>query len=159
MERAARPGRPQRRAGIGKIHFTGGGGTARKILATAARNLTPVATELGGKSADLVFADADLDFAAQLAAIQGPITQSGQSCACSSRILVQDTVYGAFIEKFTMAVSQMPIGDPLDPRLAFGPVISQAALDRILGVIDQAVAEAKRPIRIPPGKEHPNPDT
>ncbi|MCW2936173.1 MAG: hypothetical protein JWM19_7135 [Actinomycetia bacterium] len=126
--------------GIGKVHFTGGGGTARKILATPARNLTPVATELGGKSADIVFADADLDFAAQLAAMQGPITQSGQSCACSSRILVQDSIYDAFIEKFIAAVRQATIGDPLDPAVVFGPVVSQAAVDRIMGVIDQAVA-------------------
>jgi acyl-CoA reductase-like NAD-dependent aldehyde dehydrogenase len=127
--------------GVGKVHFTGGGGTARKILATAARNLTPVATELGGKSADIVFADADLDLAAQLAAMQGPITQSGQSCACSSRILVQDSVYDAFIGKFVAAIGQATIGDPLDPAVAFGPVVSQAAMDRILGVIDRAVDE------------------
>jgi acyl-CoA reductase-like NAD-dependent aldehyde dehydrogenase len=127
--------------GIGKVHFTGGGGTARKILATAARNLTPVATELGGKSADIVFADADLDLAAQLAAMQGPITQSGQNCACSSRILVQDSVYDAFLDKFIAAVRQATIGDPLDPAVIFGPVVSQAAVDRIMGVIDQAVAD------------------
>ena len=127
--------------GIGKVHFTGGGGTARTILATAARNLTPVATELGGKSANIVFADADLDFAAQLAAMQGPITQSGQSCSCSSRILVQDSIYDAFTEKFIAAVRQATIGDPLDPAVVFGPVVSQAAVDRIMGVIDQAVSE------------------
>jgi acyl-CoA reductase-like NAD-dependent aldehyde dehydrogenase len=90
-------------------------------------------------SADIVFADADLDFAAQLAAMQGPITQSGQSCACSSRILVQDSIYDAFIGKFIAAIQAVPIGDPLDPKVTFGPVISQAAMDRILGVIDQAV--------------------
>lgn len=127
--------------GIGKIHFTGGSSTGRTILATAARNLTPVTAELGGKSADIVFADADLDYAAQLAAMQGPITQSGQSCACSSRILVQDSIYDAFIDKFTAAVRQATIGDPLDPAVVFGPVASQAAVDRITSVIDQAVAE------------------
>jgi acyl-CoA reductase-like NAD-dependent aldehyde dehydrogenase len=130
-----------RHTDVGKIHFTGGGGTARKILATAAQNLTPVATELGGKSADIVFGDADVDFAAQLAAMQGPITQSGQSCACSSRILVHDSIYDAFMDKFVAAIQATTIGDPFDPEVIFGPVISQAAVDRILGVIDQAVEQ------------------
>jgi acyl-CoA reductase-like NAD-dependent aldehyde dehydrogenase len=126
---------------VGKIHFTGGGGTARAILKAAADNLTPVATELGGKSADIVFADADLDFAAQLAAMQGPVTQSGQSCACSSRILVQDSVYDGFMERFLAAIRAVPVGDPFDPQVLFGPVVSAAAVDRILAVIDQAVSE------------------
>jgi acyl-CoA reductase-like NAD-dependent aldehyde dehydrogenase len=127
--------------GVAKVHFTGGDGTARKILATAARNLTPVATELGGKSANIVFADADLDLAAQLAARQGPFTQSGQNCSCGSRILVQDSIYDAFVEKFTAVIRQATIGDPLDPSVVFGPVVSQAAADRILGIIDRAVSE------------------
>jgi acyl-CoA reductase-like NAD-dependent aldehyde dehydrogenase len=127
--------------GVGKIHFTGGDGTARKILATAARNLTPVATELGGKSADIVFADADLDLATRLAARQGPIMQSGQNCSCSSRILVQDSIYDAFVEKLTAVIGEATIGDPLDPSVVFGPVVTQAAADRILGVIDRAVSE------------------
>lgn len=128
-----------RHPGIGKIHFTGGEATARRILAAAAANLTPVVTELGGKSANLVFADADLDAAAQLAAFQGPLTQSGQSCACASRVLVHDSVYDAFVEKFVAAVESVRIGDPFDPTVTFGPVISAAAADRIQATIDDAV--------------------
>ncbi|MER6810252.1 aldehyde dehydrogenase family protein [Spirillospora sp. NPDC000708] len=128
-----------RHPGIGKVHFTGGGSTARKVLAAAAENLTPVATELGGKNAYIVFADADLDAAAYLAAAQGPIGQSGQSCACASRILVHAKVYDAFLGTFVAAVQTAEIGDPLDPAVVFGPVITQNAADRILGVIDQAV--------------------
>ncbi|MQY21453.1 aldehyde dehydrogenase family protein [Nocardia macrotermitis] len=130
-----------RHPGIRKIHFTGGGDTARRILTSAAVNLTPVVAELGGKSANLIFADADLDAAAQLAAYQGPIVQSGQSCACASRILVHESIYDAFLAKFIPVVEAATIGDPLDPTVVFGPVISARDADRIVGVIDRAVAE------------------
>ncbi|ORV18074.1 aldehyde dehydrogenase family protein [Mycobacterium celatum] len=126
--------------GIGKIHFTGGHDTARRVLRTAAGNLTPVIAELGGKSANIVFADADLDAAATLAAFQGPLTQSGQSCACASRILVQDSIYETFLDKFLTAVRSAPIGDPLRPDVVFGPVVSESAAARIMSVIDDAVS-------------------
>lgn len=130
-----------RHPGIRKVHFTGGDATARRVLVAAAANLTPVVAELGGKSANVVFSDADLDQAAALAAHQGPLMQSGQSCACASRVLVHDAVYDAFLEKFLAAVTAAKIGDPLDPTVFFGPVISAAAADRILGVIGDAVAQ------------------
>ncbi|MHC9295472.1 aldehyde dehydrogenase family protein [Mycobacterium sp. LTG2003] len=129
-----------RHPGVGKIAFTGGGTTARKVLAAAAANLTPVVTELGGKSANIIFDDADLDLAATLSAHQGPLMQSGQSCACASRILVQDTVYDAFVEKFVGVVARAKVGDPMDPATTFGPVISQAAADRILDTVAAAVS-------------------
>lgn len=129
-----------RHPGIGKIAFTGGGGTARKVLQAAATNLTPVVTELGGKSANLIFADADLDLAAALSAHQGPLMQSGQSCACASRILVHDEVYDEFLEKFLGVIGSARIGDPMDPATTFGPVISQAAADRILAAVDAAAS-------------------
>lgn len=128
-----------RHAGIAKIHFTGGGHTARAILRAAADNLTPVVTELGGKSASIIFDDADLDIAAVRSAHQGPLMQSGQSCACASRILVHEAVYEAFTERFIDVVESARIGDPLDPATVFGPVISAAALDRIVGVVGEAV--------------------
>ena len=67
--------------------------------------------------------------------------QSGQSCACASRVLVHDSVYDTFVEKFVVAIESAKIGDPLDPTTFFGPVISEVAADRILGVIDAAVAQ------------------
>ena len=128
-----------RHPGIGKIHFTGGGDTARHILRAAADNLTPVVTELGGKSANIIFDDADLDTAAARSAHQGPLMQAGQSCACASRILVHDAVYDTFVERFLAVISSARVGDPLDPTTAFGPVISEAAVARILGVVGDAV--------------------
>ncbi|MHA3022669.1 aldehyde dehydrogenase family protein [Mycobacterium sp. BMJ-28] len=130
-----------RHPGIRKIHFTGGDATARAVLSSAAVNLTPVVAELGGKSANIVFADADLDAAATLSAHQGPLMQSGQSCACASRILVHESVYDAFVEKFLTVVHAARIGDPFDPTVTVGPVISHASLDRILATIGTAVAE------------------
>ena len=130
-----------RHPGIRKIHFTGGSPTARKVLESAAANLTPVVTELGGKSANIIFDDADLDAAAMLSAHQGPLMQSGQSCACASRVLVHKSVYDAFVEKFVGVIEASTIGDPLDRQVVFGPVISQTAADRILGVIEEAVAK------------------
>ena len=130
-----------RHPGIGKIHFTGGEQTARAVLRAAADNLTPVVTELGGKSANIIFADADLDTAAALSAHQGPLMQSGQSCACASRILVHDSVYDAFAERFLAVIGAVRIGDPLDPVTVFGPVISSASADRIIAAVDRAVAE------------------
>lgn len=128
-----------RHAGVQKIHFTGGGATARTIIRAAADHLTPVVTELGGKNPNVIFADADLDAAAQIAAFQGPLTQSGQSCACGSRIIVQESVYDTFLEKMLAVVGAATVGDPWDPATLVGPVVSQAAADRIMGVIDEAV--------------------
>ncbi|MFN8229020.1 MAG: aldehyde dehydrogenase family protein [Mycobacterium sp.] len=130
-----------RHPGIGKIHFTGGEHTARTVLRTAAENLTPVVTELGGKSANIVFADADLDAAAVHSAHQGPLMQSGQSCACASRILVHDSVYDGFAQRFLAVIAAARVGDPLNPATTFGPVISKAAADRILAAVDGAVAD------------------
>lgn len=128
-----------RHPGIRKIHFTGGGTTARAVIRSAATNLTPVVAELGGKSANIVFDDADLDAAAMLSAHQGPLMQSGQSCACASRLLVHDSVYDAFTERFLAVVQAAKVGDPFDPTVGFGPVINQAAVDRILGAVGDAV--------------------
>lgn len=125
---------------ISKVHFTGGGSTARVVIKAAADNLTPVVAELGGKSANIIFGDADLDQAALLSAHQGPLMQSGQSCACASRLLVHASVYDTFVEKFLAVIGSATVGDPTDPAVRFGPVISEASLGRILDAVDTAVS-------------------
>jgi acyl-CoA reductase-like NAD-dependent aldehyde dehydrogenase len=129
-----------RHPGVSKIHFTGSGDTARKIYAAALDNLTPVATELGGKSAHIVFDDADLDTAIVLASFSGPLAQSGQNCACGSRIFVQRGVYDQFVEKMAGYLGGVAAGDPMSADTVLGPVISESALQRILGVVDTARA-------------------
>ncbi|MGW4477662.1 aldehyde dehydrogenase family protein [Rhodococcus triatomae] len=130
-----------RHPGVRKVHFTGGTDTARTVLRAAATNLTPVVAELGGKSANIVFGDADLDIAAAISGHQGPLMQAGQSCACASRVLVQSSVYDAFLDKFVATVATATIGDPLDPTVSYGPVISESAANRILRDIDDAVTQ------------------
>lgn len=127
-----------RHPGIGKIWFTGGGQTARAVVQAATTNLTPVVAELGGKSASIVFADADLDHAAALSAHQGPVMQAGQSCACASRFLIHESVYDDFVDKFLHAIGTAKVGDPFDPTVSVGPVISEASANRIVSVIEQA---------------------
>lgn len=124
--------------GIDKITFTGGPATARRIAAVCAESLTPCVFELGGKSASLIFEDADLDRAVssglQLTA------HDGQVCTLGSRLLVQRGVLGEFVERLAIALGQVQQGDPLDPATQMGPVISADAAARILGIVDRARA-------------------
>jgi aldehyde dehydrogenase (NAD+) len=123
--------------GIDKVSFTGGGATARLLMETAARNLTPLALELGGKSANIVFADADLD-AAVLTVQMGTGLLAGQGCALPTRLYVHDDVYDEVVARVVAALESLPVGDPLDPAVFVGPVVTAAAMERILGRIDQA---------------------
>ena len=124
---------------IEKVTFTGGPATARKILATCAEHLKPSVMELGGKSANIVFADAELDSAVRDAVAMGLSAMSGQACILGSRILVQRSIYAAFLDKLVSAARQLPCGDPNDPTVSFGPVINAQSCERILAMIQRAV--------------------
>ncbi|MEX2558196.1 MAG: aldehyde dehydrogenase family protein [Actinomycetota bacterium] len=127
--------------GVDKISFTGGGATATAVMSAAARNLTPVTLELGGKSANIVFPDADLDAAAAMACQTGIVNVAGQGCNLPTRLLVHDTVYDDVVERVVSRAGALKIGLPFDPSTQMGPVISESACLRILAVIAQAVAE------------------
>jgi aldehyde dehydrogenase (NAD+) len=122
---------------VNKIFFTGSGATASKIISATAPNLTPCGFELGGKSARLIFNDADLDRAAQNA-VSSILGLSGQQCIAGSRVLVQSGVYDDVLERAKYIVEHTPIGDPQDPDIFMGPVVSEGAAERILGFIDRA---------------------
>ncbi len=124
---------------VDKISFTGGRATARKIAAACAETLKPALFELGGKSANLVFADADLDEAVRTTLVF--TARSGQGCTVPSRLLVQSSIYDAFVERAAAAAKAVKVGDPFAPDTEMGPVISQAACDRILGMVERARAE------------------
>ena len=128
-------------AGVDKISFTGGSATARSLMATASVHLTPLALELGGKSPLLVFPDADLDRAASVVAHLGAALLSGQGCALPTRTYVHRDVYDQVVAKVVAAVDAVSVGDPLEPATLVGPVVSEAAMERILGVIDRASAD------------------
>jgi aldehyde dehydrogenase (NAD+) len=126
--------------GIDKISFTGGPDTARRIMASAATNLTPALFELGGKGANLIFADADLDdvmpFAASFA-----VFNAGQSCASPTRMLVERSIYREVTERTEAIIRSLSLGDPLDPVTFMGPLALAASQARVLGVIERALSE------------------
>jgi acyl-CoA reductase-like NAD-dependent aldehyde dehydrogenase len=124
--------------GIEKIQFVGSGATARKVLRSAAETLKPCGLELGGKSAVIVFADADLQNAARRG-LSGAISVSGQGCVNGTRLLVERPVYETYLKMLAGIAAHIRIGDPTDPATVMGPVISEAALQRIGGVVSHAV--------------------
>jgi aldehyde dehydrogenase (NAD+) len=127
---------------VGKISFTGGENVARRVMEVAARGLKPLALELGGKSANIVFADADLD-AAIAQAVHGALGLSGQGCVNPTRLLVQRECYDDVVARVAAMTNSIVVGDPLDPGTQMGPVICESACERILGVIERSRAEGR----------------
>ncbi|MGB7241307.1 MAG: aldehyde dehydrogenase family protein [Sulfitobacter sp.] len=121
--------------------FTGSGATGRRLLEASARtNLKRVYLELGGKSPNIVFADApDLDEAAKISA-NGIFRNSGQVCIAGSRLLVERSIHDAFVEKLAAHAASIKVGDPLDPATTAGAVNSLAQLEQNLGFVEDARA-------------------
>jgi aldehyde dehydrogenase (NAD+) len=126
--------------GVDKIAFTGSTETGRKIVQASAGNLKRLQLELGGKSPDIVFADADLDRAVPGAAM-GVFSNSGQVCLAGTRIFVQNAIYDEFVERLTNFCSTLKVGNGLEPGVDLGPVISQRQLDRILSYLQLGCQE------------------
>jgi aldehyde dehydrogenase (NAD+) len=126
---------------IAKISFTGGPVTARKLQQIAAENLTPLILELGGKSANVVFADADLEAAVEFATAISAL--SGQGCSLPSRLLVERSVYDEVVGRVVERLRDLKVGDPLEPGIVMGPVIDATARDRILSMITASVASGQ----------------
>ncbi|MEN9749041.1 MAG: NAD/NADP-dependent betaine aldehyde dehydrogenase, partial [Actinomycetota bacterium] len=124
---------------IARISFTGSVPTAKTIARAAADNLTPVSFELGGKSPLLVFEDADLDLAAELAVEQ--YDNAGQVCLSGTRILVHESVADEFAAKFAERAAKIQQGDPRDENTDIGPQIHQVHFDRIKGFVERAKAD------------------
>ncbi len=123
---------------VAKVTFTGGTATARKVVQASAQNLTPLALELGGKSANLVFEDADLSRAVPEAVRNGIVVNSGQGCAFPTRLLVQRTVYDEVIAGLVHTAERVQIGDPMNATTEMGPVVCAASCERILDSIEMA---------------------
>ncbi|EIV91412.1 aldehyde dehydrogenase [Frankia sp. QA3] len=123
---------------VKKVTFTGGPATATRILEACAPSMKPAVLELGGKSANIIFADADLDVACQLGTTFSLIALSGQGCAFATRMIIHEDVYDEVVARVTLIARNIPIGDPFDPAVASGPVVNQAAVERILGMIERA---------------------
>lgn len=129
--------------GIDKIEFIGSGATASKVLASAATSLKPVGLELGGKSAVIVFDDADLMLAAKKG-LTGAVSSNGQGCVNGTRLLVQRGVYDQYLGILAAMAGHVKSGDPFDPATVLGPVITGQALERITGMVDRGVADGGR---------------
>jgi (Z)-2-((N-methylformamido)methylene)-5-hydroxybutyrolactone dehydrogenase len=125
---------------VDKISFTGGPQTGRIIASNASQNLVPTTLELGGKSPNIVFADADLERAIN-GAVAGIFGAAGQTCIAGSRLLVQRPVYGEVVDKVASRARKICLGDPLNPDTEMGPVANEAQYERILELIDAGKAE------------------
>ena len=120
--------------GVDKIAFTGETATGRAIMEIASASLKRVTLELGGKSPNLVFDDANLD-AAVAGALHSIFYNAGQSCDARSRILLQQGIYESFMTKFVAKAKALKVGDPLDPATHVGALISKKQLEKIEGYI------------------------
>jgi len=124
------------------VSFTGSPGTARDIAARAAAGLKRTSFELGGKSANIIFADADMSKAVPAAAMS-ILMNAGQACVAGSRILVQRPVYEAFLQAFETAAGAWQPGDPFDRSTRLGPLVHKRQYDRVMGYIEAAKSEGK----------------
>ncbi|MEV6179181.1 aldehyde dehydrogenase [Streptomyces sp. NPDC052016] len=129
---------------VRRISFTGSVPTAQRISASAAANLTPLSLELGGKSPLLVFADADLDLAVDLAVEQ--YDNAGQVCLAATRILVEEPVAEEFTRRFVEKAARLRQGDPRDEATDIGPNIHPRQLEKIDGFVQRALAAGARAV-------------
>ncbi|MCR3721224.1 MULTISPECIES: aldehyde dehydrogenase family protein [Prauserella salsuginis group] len=125
---------------VGKIAFIGSVPTGRAVASAAAAVGTPTLLELGGKSANIVFDDADLDRAAH-GAIAGIFAAAGQSCVAGSRLLVHRDIHDALIARIREGVRHLRLGDPLDPRTEIGPIVTRAQYDTVCSLIDTGMSD------------------
>ena len=126
---------------IDKVAFTGSTEIGRLILeAAAASNLKRVTLELGGKSPNIIFEDADLDEAVEGAHL-GLFSNQGQICCAGSRVFVEEKIYDEFLEKSVARARKRVVGDPFDPSTEQGPQVDQAHFDRVMGYIESGRSE------------------
>lgn len=128
---------------VGKIAFTGETETGKQIMHLAADSIKKVSLELGGKSPNIIFDDADLDEAANTSAL-AVFGNAGQDCCARSRAFVQQGVHDAFLAKFVARTQALKVGDPMDPETEVGPLISPDQRERVLGYIRLGQSEAAK---------------
>ncbi|ALM51866.1 NAD-dependent succinate-semialdehyde dehydrogenase [Halomonas huangheensis] len=125
-------------ARVRKVSFTGSTGVGKILLAQCADTVKKASMELGGNAPFIVFDDADLDAAVE-GAVASKYRNSGQTCVCTNRLLVQDGVYDAFVEKLARRVAELKVGNGLEPGVLQGPLINAAAVDKVKTHIADAV--------------------
>jgi aminomuconate-semialdehyde/2-hydroxymuconate-6-semialdehyde dehydrogenase len=128
---------------VNAVSFTGGVPTGKRVMKAAADTLKRVSLELGGKSPNIIFADADLDMAVK-GSVRAIFRSQGQSCVAGSRLILQDAIYDRFMERFLATVANLKVGDPLDPTTDFGPLITAQHRERVEGFIQAGLDEGAR---------------
>ena len=132
-----------RNPAVDRITFTGESSTGRIISAAAAANLIPVSLELGGKGANIVFDDAEMDNAVRWA-VQAIFRNAGQVCLAGSRLYVQNGIYDEFMRRYKIAAESMKVGDPKDPTTEFGPLASSVHHDKVTSYFDTIAVDGGR---------------
>ncbi|MCE8513193.1 betaine-aldehyde dehydrogenase [Ruegeria pomeroyi] len=128
---------------VAKVSLTGSVPTGRRVYAAAAESIKHVTMELGGKSPLVVFDDADLENAVS-GAILGNFYSSGQVCSNGTRVFVQKGIKEAFLSRLSERLATAVIGDPMDPATNFGPMVSEAQMNIVLGYVEKGKAEGAR---------------
>ena len=123
---------------VGKLSFIGSVPTGRKVATSAAQHGIPTVLELGGKSANIVFADADLDRAVD-GAIAAIFSNAGQSCVAGSRLLIERSIHEEFLHRMVEKVNRLEIGDPFNPETEVGPILTAPQFDSVNGLIDSGI--------------------
>ena len=126
--------------GVDHISFTGSSEVGRVIAEAGGRNLVPVTCELGGKTPNVVFADADLDQAVSMA-ISSICMNQGQICVAGSRLVVQDSIREKFVDRFVDRVEALKVGNPLDESMHMGSLVDRMQFDRVMGYVEKGRAE------------------
>ncbi len=129
--------------GVDKITFTGSTEVGKHIMKLAADTVKKITLELGGKSPNIVFADADLD-AAVRGATTGIYYGKGEVCAAGSRLLVESSVHDALVARLTERASKLVPADPLDPKARLGALVSEAQMNKVLGYVETGVKEGAK---------------
>lgn len=128
---------------VRKLSFTGSTPVGKRLMAACADTVKRVSLELGGNAPFIVFDDADLD-AAVRGALASKYRNAGQTCVCANRLLVQDGVYDAFAAKLSEAVAQMKVDDGLETGTQIGPLINEAAVKKVEGLVADAVTKGAK---------------
>lgn len=129
-----------RHPGVAKIAFTGSTAVGKEIMRSCADTLKKVSLELGGKSPNIVFADADID-AAVRGAINGIFYGKGEVCAAGSRLLVEKSIHDQFLEKLAERANKLAVGDPMHPKTRVGALVSAEQMNKVLGYIEAGRSE------------------
>lgn len=130
---------------VRKVAFTGSRPTAQKIIAYAAANIIPQTLELGGKSANIVCEDADIEAAAQSAVVT-TVFNKGEVCVAGTRVFVHEKVEDKFLESFQRQLAAVRQGDPIDPATRLGAMASKVQFDKVLGYLDLGAREGARTV-------------